>query len=308
MQPNNGMSAQVRAVHDLPADSQIYSKSLGTSGLKVPEIGIGTYLYRGGSELLRRGIDLGATFIDTAELYQNEEVVGRALKGIRDRVFVATKTHHWKYQEVLRCAEASLQRLGISTIDLYQVHWPNAAVPIEETMGAMEALVQQGKVRFVGVSNFTIPEFSRAQAALNKIKIVSNQMRYSIVDRTVERDMLPYCRQRGVALIAYSPLGHTFQKVRNADRAGVLTQLSNVTGKTAAQIALNWCIAKPGVIAIPKTESAAHLEENCRSSGWRLSEEQMASLDRAIRFECRSRFAVALRRLVRRSLQTIRRR
>jgi diketogulonate reductase-like aldo/keto reductase len=196
--------------------------------------------------------------------------------------------------------------LAISTIDLYQVHWPNAAVPIEETMGAMEALVQQGKVRFVGVSNFTIPEFSRAQAALRTIKIVSNQMRYSIVDRTVERDILPYCCQHGVTLIAYSPLGHNFQKVLKADHAGVLAQLSHVTGKTAAQIALNWCLTKPGIVAIPKTESAKHLNENCGSSGWRLSKEQMALLDRSLSFECRSRFAVALRRVLRRSIQRIR--
>src|SRR5579859_5847065 len=250
---------------------ELFCKSLGGTAVQIPEIGLGTYQYAGSGELLRQGIELGAAFIDTAELYQNEEVVGQAIKGVRDRVFVATKTHHWKYQEVLRCAEASLRRLGISTIDLYQVHWPNAAVPIEETMGAMEKLVQQGKVRFVGVSNFTLPEFARAQAALTKVKIASNQMRYSIVDRTVERDVLPFCRQADVTLIAYSPLGHDFQKIVKADRAGVLAQLSRETGKTVAQIALNWCVAKPGVVAIPKTQSAKHLQENCRSSGWRLS-------------------------------------
>jgi len=291
-----------------PRCSELFCKHIGATGVEVPEIGIGTYLYKGSSDLLRQGIDLGATFIDTAELYENEEVVGRAIKGVRDRVFVATKTHHWKHNDVLRCAEASLQRLGISTIDLYQVHWPNAAVPIEETMGAMEELVRQGKVRFVGVSNFTIPEFARAQAALRSIKIVSNQMRFSLVDRTVERDVLPYCHKHGVTLIAYSPLGHNFQKILEADRAGVLVQHSRATGKTPAQIALNWCVAKPGVVAIPKTESVIHLDENCGGSSWRLSKDQIALLDRAIRFECRSRLAVALRRIIRRSIQRIRKR
>ena len=302
------MSTQFQPTADAATPSMVYSKKLGDVGVSVPEIGIGTYLYRGDSELLRQGVDWGATFIDTAELYQNEEVVGRAIKGIRDRVFIATKAHHWKYHEVLRCAEASLQRLGIDTIDLYQVHWPNAAVPIAETMGAMEALVRQGKVRFVGVSNFTVPEFARAQAALSKIKIVSNQMRYSIVDRTVETELLPYCQQRGVTLIAYSPLGHSFQKVLQSDPTGIFGQLSRLTGRSPAQIALNWCLAKPGVIAIPKTESRAHLEENCQSSGWRLTPDQTAMLDQGIRFMRRSRFSVALRRIARRSLQTIRRR
>lgn len=301
------MSSQVQPTLVAAAESEMFHKQLGATAVQIPELGLGTYQYTGSSELLRRGIDLGAAFIDTAELYHNEQVVGQAIKGIRDRVFIATKTHHWKYQEVLQCAEASLQRLGISTIDLYQVHWPNAAVPIEETVGAMETLVQQGKVRFIGVSNFTVQEFARAQAALKNIKIVSNQMRYSIVDRTVERDILPYSRQHGVTLIAYSPLGHDFQKVLKADRAGVLAQLSQDTGKTAAQIALNWCVAKPGVVAIPKTQSLVHLQQNCRSSGWRLSPDQLALLDRSIRFECRSRFTVALRRVVRRCLQTIRR-
>jgi diketogulonate reductase-like aldo/keto reductase len=181
-------------------------------------------------------------------------------------------------------------------------------VPIEETMGAMEALVQQGKARFIGLSNFTVPEFERAQAALRNVKIVSNQMRYSIVDRTVEQDLLPYCCKHRVTLIAYSPLGHAFQQILKADRSGVLAQLSHSTGKTAAQMALNWCIAKPGVVAIPKTESTKHLRENCGSSGWRLSKEQMALLDRAIRFESRSRLIVALRRVLRRSFQIIRKR
>jgi len=285
---------------------EIFTKQLGATSVQIPEIGLGTYQYTGGSELLRQGIEFGAAFIDTAELYQNEDAVGQAIRGIRDRVFIATKTHHWRYSEVLQCAEASLGRLGIETIDLYQVHWPNAAIPIEETMGAMETLVQQGKVRFIGVSNFTVPELVRAEAALSRVRIVSNQMRYNIVDRTIELHLLPYCRRQGMTLIAYSPLGHNFSNVLQADRAGVLAQLSKSTGKTAAQLALNWCVAKPGVVAIPKTESVAHLQENCRSSEWRLSNEQVALLEREIRCTRRGRLVVGLRRWVRRSIQKVR--
>jgi Aldo/keto reductases, related to diketogulonate reductase len=129
----------------------------------IPEIGIGTYLYQGTSELLRRGLDLGAAFVDTAEFYRNEEIVGQAVRGIRERVFVATKVNHWRRREVLASADASLRKLGVDTIDLYQLHWPNSAIPIEETISAMEELVDQGKVRFIGVSNFTLPELKRAE-------------------------------------------------------------------------------------------------------------------------------------------------
>src|SRR5215472_3280677 len=213
----------------------------------LPEIGLGTYLYRGTAELLRKGVELGATFIDTAELYENEEVVGRAVKGIRDQVFIATKTHHFKYDEVIQCAEASLRRLGIDTIDLYQLHWTNATVPIAETMAAMEELVQQGKVRFLGVSNFGVRDVLEAQAALKRNKLVSNQMRYSIIDRTVERQVLPFCQQHQLTLIAYSPLGHSFRNVLEADPTAALERVARETGKTKAQVALNWCLAKPGV-------------------------------------------------------------
>src|SRR6266536_2631389 len=169
-------------------------KELGRTGVRIPEIGLGMWLYHGGVEVLRKGLEAGALFIDTAELYKNEDVAGQAIKGMRERVFVATKTHHWKYNDVLQCADASLRQLGIDTIDLYQVHWANAAVPIAETTGAMEHLVQQGKVRFIGVSNFTVKEFKQAQSALSKCRIAANQVRYSLVDRTIERDLLPFCQ------------------------------------------------------------------------------------------------------------------
>jgi len=272
----------------------------------VAEIGIGTYFYAGTSELLRKGIELGANFVDTAELYGNEDVVGRAVKEIRERVFVATKTHHFKYKEVLQCAEASLKRLGIDTIDLYQLHLANAAVPIAETMGAMEELVQQGKVRYLGVSNFTVPELVEAQAALKKNKLVSNQMRYNVADRTIERDVLPFCREHNVTLIAYSPLGHNFRELLAADSKGVLEEVARETHKSKAQVALNWCLAKRGVMVLAKTESEEHMKENCGSSGWRLTPEQLGRLDRGIKFRRRGPFEVALRRFVRRTAQKVR--
>jgi diketogulonate reductase-like aldo/keto reductase len=280
-------------------------KELGQTGMQLPEIGQGTSRYQGGPELLRRGVELGASLIDTAELYGNEEVVGHAIQGLRDRVVVATKTHHSKYKDVLQCAEASLRRLRIETIDLYQLHWPNAAVPIEETMAAMEQLVDQGKVRCIGVSNFTLPEMRQAQAALRKHRIVSNQVRYSLVDRSIEVELLRYCQAHNVTVIAYSPLAQNFQRILEFDRDNALEQVAAMTGKTRVQVALNWCIAKPGVIVIPKTESFDHLEENCGASDWRLTSEQVALLERGVRCRRRSRLETALRRFVRRTIQRI---
>jgi diketogulonate reductase-like aldo/keto reductase len=284
----------------------VRTKELDQTGVWIPEIELGTYRYKGGPDLLRKGVEQGAFLIDTAELYQNEEVVGHAIKGLRDRVLVATKTHHARYKEVLHCAEASLQRLGIETIDLYQLHWHDAAVPIEETMAAMEELVDRGKVRFIGVSNFTVREMRQAQSAMRKQRIVSNQVRYSLVDRSIEVDLLRYCQENRVTVIAYSPLAQSFQRILDSDRDNALEQVAWMAGKTKAQVALNWCISKPGVVAIPKTESLDHLVENCGASDWRLTNDQLAMLARGIRFRCRSRLETALRRFARRTLQRVR--
>ena len=275
------------------------TKELGATGLQIPEIGTGTYLYRGSAELLRHGVDLGATLIDTAEFYENEEIVGQAIQGIRDRVFVATKANHWRRKDILKSADASLRKLGIDTIDLYQIHWPNPAVPIEETLSAMEELADRGKVRFIGVSNFTLPELKLAQRAMRKHRIVSNQVRYSLVHRTIEPHLLPYCQANQITVIAYSPLGHRFASLVEADPEGSIPRVAAETGRTVAQVALNWCLAKPGVVAIPKTESAEHLAENCQSSDWRLTEAQMKLLNESVRFRSRSRWELALRRFAR---------
>jgi len=259
-------------------------KQLGGTGEMVPEIGLGAWRYSGGIEPLRRGIELGATLIDTAEAYGTEAVVGEAIKGMRERVFVATKVsgNHLRHDEVLRAAEASLGQLGIDRIDLYQIHWPNGAVPIAETMRAMETLVDRGLVRFVGVSNFSVGELRAAQKAMRKYPIVSNQVLYSLSRREIETDLMPYCEANGVTIIAYTPLD-SGRLTRPSDypREGMraLGEVARETGKTFAQVALNWCTAHASVIAIPKSANAARVVENCGASGWRLSAEQVRTLD-----------------------------
>lgn len=132
------------------------TKQLGNTAVAVPEIGLGGWKYRGGVEPLRKGLELGARLIDTAEMYRTEDVVGQAVKDIRDQVFIATKVSggHLQHDAVLRAAEASLRMLDTDSIDLYQIHWPSSYVPIKETMRAMEELVDRKQVKYIGVSNF----------------------------------------------------------------------------------------------------------------------------------------------------------
>ncbi len=151
-------------------------------------------------------------FIDTAEMYgagHSEEVVARALQGRHDRVFVASKVspRHFAYDDVLAAAKRSLKRLGLKQMDLYQLHWPNSRIPISETMKAMEKLVKDGLTRHIGVSNFSVEQMKEAQQSLSHKKIVSNQVEFSLVDRSVEAGIMPYCQKEGLTLIAYSPLG-----------------------------------------------------------------------------------------------------
>jgi diketogulonate reductase-like aldo/keto reductase len=262
-------------------------KELGASGVEVPEIGLGTWDYRGGAAPIEKAVELGACLIDTAEMYGTEEAVGAAIEGIGQKVFIATKVsgNHLRYDEVLRAADGSLRRLGIDTIDLYQIHWPDPAVPIAETMGAMEKLVDAGKVRFIGVSNFYLKNLQEAEACTTRHKIVSNQVKYSLLQRGIEEDTLSYCQKRRITVIAYSPLarGDLCAKplLRNRHALGVLQKIAAENGKTMAQVALNWCIAKPGVIAIPKTDKVERVVECCGASGWKLSQAQIAALDRA---------------------------
>lgn len=264
-------------------------KQLGTTGVQLPEIGLGTWAYRGGVEPLQKGISLGAFLIDTAEIYGTEGIVGEAVKGQRDQVFIATKVSasHLRYDEVLRAAEDSLKRLGMDYIDLYQVHWPNRSVPIRETMRAMEELVDMGRVKFIGVSNFSVRDLQETHESMARYRVVSNQVLYSLVDREIEENLLPYCEKNQLLVIAYSPLARgglaTRPLLKRRRAMNVLEEIVKETGKTMAQVALNWCTSKPNVIAIPKSDRVDRVAENCQASGWRLSAEQVEALNEAFR-------------------------
>ena len=248
-------------------------KQLGNTGVKISEIGQGTWDYNGGVEPLRLGVSLGATHIDTAEIYGTEEIVGKAIEGIRDQVFLATKvwSDHLRYDNVLRAAEGSLKRLNVEYVDLYTIHWPNSAIPIRETMRAMENLVQRGKVKFIGVSNFSVEQLKEAQASLSLHDIVSNQVKYNLKTRQIEQDLIPYCKSQKITIVAYSPL--KVQAVRKAN--DLLDQIASKYGMTRAQIALNFLTTDENVVTIPKSDNLEHVKENCSASGWRLSKEDV---------------------------------
>lgn len=281
-------------------------KQLGDTGVLVPELAMGTWQYRGGVQPLRAGIELGACFIDTAESYGTERVVGEAIRGMRDRIFLASKVspRHFRHNDVIKAAECSLKQLGSDYLDLYQLHWPNYTVPISETMSAMERLVEMGKVRFIGVSNFTAAELRSAQAQLSKARIVSNQVRYSLIDRSAERELIPYCEANRISLLAFSPLATGFDAVCSADAGDVLSKIAREVGKTRVQVALNWCVSHPSVIAIFKADRTEHVLENLGGSGWSLNPEQCQLLAGGLASNgSRGRLERFARRLARRALQ-----
>ncbi|HWY74557.1 MAG TPA: aldo/keto reductase, partial [Verrucomicrobiae bacterium] len=257
--------------------------------MRLPEIGFGTWNYRGGVEPLRAAIECGARLIDTAESYGTEEIVGEAIKGRRHQVFLATKVlpRNFMRRDLIAAAERSLRRLGTDHIDLYQLHWPNLAIPIEEPMRGMEELVDAGKVRFIGVSNFSVRDLVNAQAALSRQRIVANQVRYSLIERTIEGGLLEYCQKNGITVIAYSPLAMGLGNIRAADPEGALRKAAEASGKSEVQVSLNWCIRNENVLAIPKASSVEHIVENMGASGWKLPPDLVRLLEDKIRYHRR---------------------
>ena len=262
------------------------TKPLGKSGVRAPEVGFGTWKFSGNAAVIHRAIELGSFLIDTAESYRTEERVGKAIAGRRDDVLVATKvsTEHLRYTDVITACDRSLKRLGIDTIDLYQLHAPSARIPIEETMRAMADLVAAGKVRHVGVSNFSVNEMKAAEAALGEDMVVEKQIKYSLFDHEFADSIIPYCEERGIAVLAYSSLEQgTFvrEMKRNKHLANVMGEVCAETGKTPAQVLLNWTLDSPVVVTIPKTNTLERVDENCGAAGWRLTAGQRQALTEA---------------------------
>jgi len=273
----------------------------GRSGVKVSAVGMGTYydpawivLSRLGIlrsrrlkvQALRLGLENGINLIDTAEIYGSEPIVAEAIRGFnRDELFIATKVWptHLKYNSVIKAARNSARRLGVKDIDLYQVHFPNRRVPITETMRAMEHLVDEGLIRFIGLSNFNLNQVIEAQGALKKYEVVSLQMPYSLIDRRIEADIIPYAKRENLAILCYYPLGHG-RLIREFPRDLVEMVSRNHGPRTPAQIALNWIITKhENAFPIPRASNPMHVRENLGAVGWRLSDEEVKAIEERVK-------------------------
>jgi diketogulonate reductase-like aldo/keto reductase len=275
-------------------------REFGRAKVKVSAIGMGTYYdppwimasrlfrHRQGREdkiaALKSGIELGINLIDTAEIYDSESLVSEAIEGYRrDTLFIATKVwrSHLRYDQVLKAAQRSLEKLQCSYIDLYQIHWPNARVPIKETMRAMEKLVDDGTIRYIGVSNFSISQMKEAEETLSKHELVSNQVEYSLKVRKIEADLLPYCDRNGIAILAYRPIAHGALANPSGELKTVVDEMSQKhDGKTPAQIALNWLMNKSKMVfPIPRASRPQRIAENAGAVGWSLDPEDLIKLD-----------------------------
>ncbi|HSM91271.1 MAG TPA: aldo/keto reductase [Anaeromyxobacteraceae bacterium] len=305
------------------------TRKLGSQGLTVSALGLGCMgmsdFYGPSDEAesiatLHRAIDLGVTFLDTADMYgpfKNEELLGRALRGRRDRVVLATKFGNRRAADgsflgicgtpayVREACDASLKRLGVETIDLYYQHRVDPTVPIEETVGAMAELVKAGKVRYLGLSEAGAKTIRRAHAVH---PISALQTEYSLWTRDPEPEILPTVRALGIGFVAYSPLGRGFLsgRIRSADelaagdwrrmnprfqgdnlRANLalvdrVEALAREKGITAAQLALAWVLSRGAdVVPIPGTRHRARLEENAAAAGVALTPADLARLDAA---------------------------
>jgi diketogulonate reductase-like aldo/keto reductase len=269
-----------------------------TDEVKIPVIGLGTWGMGGGMvrntindeediTAIRFAIKLGMTHIDTAEMYGDghcEELVGKAIRDFeREALFITTKIlpEHLRYKDVISAASGSLSRLKTNYIDLYLIHWPNPGIPLEETMRAMDYLVEQGMTRFIGVSNFGVDDIKEAQK-YSKNKIVANQIKYNLLVRargglnnSIESDIVPYCQENNILVIAYEPLAKG--KLIKQDYR-ILDEISHKYNKTRAQIAINWLISQMNVITIPKSSNLEHIKENLGALGWKMKEEDINKL------------------------------
>lgn len=255
---------------------------------RVTAIGMGTWGIGGkeradysrdreSTEALRYGLDLGINLIDTAEFYgagHSEEIVGEAIREYeRESIFIISKVWptNFGYEKAKKAAQNSIKRLG-TYIDLYLLHWPIEDFErIKETLWALEDLVDEGLIQYIGVSNFNLELLKRSQEVMKKYEIVANEVKYSLMDRWVEKTgLLEYMGNEKIALIAHTPLEKGTLAYNRC-----LAKIGEKYNKTATQVALNYLIWHENVIAIPKASNKEHLRENFGAMGWRLSEEDL---------------------------------
>jgi diketogulonate reductase-like aldo/keto reductase len=257
------------------------------SGEAVPVLGQGTWGFgedpasrQHEIDALRSGIDLGMLLIDTAEMYGDgaaEELIGKAIQGRREQTFIVDKVlpHNATRRGTVEACERSLRRLQTDRIDLYLLHW-RGAVPLVETLAGFEDLRRAGKIRYWGVSNFDVPDMEKIAKLPGGAAVATNQVLYNLTRRGIEYDLMPWCEQRKMPIMAYSPL----EQGRLMEDAEI-RRIAAEHSATPAQVALAWVLRQQGLIAIPKAGTPGHVEQNRKALDIHLTPDQLAALDRA---------------------------
>jgi diketogulonate reductase-like aldo/keto reductase len=257
----------------------------------VPVVGQGTWQMERDAraevvQALRAGLDLGMTFVDTAEMYGSgavEEIVGEALAGRRDEVFLVTKVlpQNASRRGTVAACDRSLHRLGTDRVDLYLLHWPGPH-PIEDTIAAFEELREKGKIRFWGLSNFDAEDLEEARNTPPAgRRVACDQVLYHLKERAIEHAVLPWCERHDVALMAYSPFGSGDFPGPSTPGGKELARIAKARGATPRQVALAFLLRRPAVFVIPKASSAAHAAENAGAAGITLDAEEIARIEAA---------------------------
>lgn len=266
------------------------TRPFGSSSAPVPWIGQGTWQMEADDlervlAALRRGLELGATHIDTAEMYGRgrvERIVGEAIAGRRDRVFLVSKVlpQNASYDGTLQACERSLAALGTDHLDVYLLHWRGRHA-LEETVRAFERLVEQGKIRSWGVSNFGVEDLDEVLAIAGPGRIACNQVLYHLEERAIEHEVIPWCERHRVAVVAYSPFGAG--RFPSPKRGGgrVLAEIAAAHDASPYQVALRFLARRQSVFVIPKASSVAHVEDNVAADGVVLDAAEIARLEEA---------------------------
>lgn len=265
-------------------------RAMGAGGASVAVVGQGTWNMEGGDRpsaiaALRRGLALGMTHVDTAEMYGSGEVerlVGEAIGDQRDEVYLVSKVlpHNASRRGTVAACERSLKRLGTDRLDLYLLHWPGEH-PLDATIGAFEELVASGKIRAYGVSNFDEHELAQAIEIAGPGRIACNQVLYHLNERAIEHRVLPFCEEHGIAVVGYSPFGQGDFPEPKSRGGRVLAEIAAQRGATARQVALAFLTRHPATFAIPKSSRRDHVEENAGAADLSLHDAEIERIDAA---------------------------
>ena len=265
-------------------------RHFGAGGREVAVIGQGTWYIEDGDRKsviagLRRGLDLGATHIDSAEMYGSgaaEDIVGEAIAGRRDEVFLVSKVlpSNASRRGTIAACERSLAHLKTDRLDCYLLHW-SGSHPLADTIAAFEQLKSQGKIMSWGVSNFDVSELDEAYNIAGAGRLTCNQVLYHLKERAIEHAVIPWCESHGVAVVAYSPFGHDDFPAPGSAGGRVLQAIAEAHGATPRQVALRFLLRYASMFAIPKASSPAHAEENAAAGTLHLTDAEVARIDKA---------------------------